>query len=203
MIVKCWADFGCFTRADTRTQPVSYPIIPPTAARGLLRSVHWKPQIRWTIDRIDVLNPIQFMDMKVRGRKDGHGEHTLIQMLVLEEPAFQLHVGVVPTEEADADPAHLRGKHFNMLERRLERGQYYRPPYMGVRDFTAHVALVEDGKAEAPIDETRPVPNLPLDLGWYKENNQWKTDPEWFDGVIEQGTLDVPTPEDLTTAPTS
>jgi len=169
--------------------------------------VHWKPQIRWTIDRIDVLNPIQFMDMKVRGRKDGHKSgrenHTLIQMLVLEEPAFQLHVGLVPTEASDADPAHLRGKHFNMLERRLERGQYYRPPYMGVRDFTAHVALVEDGEVETPIDETRPVPNLPLDLGWYRENNQWKTDPEWFDGVIEDGTLNVPTPEDLTSASNS
>ena len=203
MIVKCWADFGCFTRADTRTQPVSYPIIPPTAARGLLRSVHWKPQMRWTIDRIDVLRPIQFVNMKVRGRKDGSGEHTLIQSLVLEAPAYQLHVGLVPTDKSDSDPGHLRGKHFNIMERRLKRGQYYRPPYMGVRDFTAHVELVPDGHAEDPIDEMRPVPNLPLDLGWYKDNNQWKTDPEWFDGVIESGTLDVPSPESLSTPPTS
>lgn len=197
MIVKTWADFGCFTRADTRTQPVSYPIIPPTAARGLLRSVHWKPQIRWTIDKIDVLNPIQFMSMKVRGRKDGHGEHTLIQSLVLEEPAYQLHVGLLPTEKTDKDPAHLRGKHFNMLERRLQRGQYYRPPYMGVRDFTARVELVEDGAQESPIDETRPVPNLPLDLGWHRDSDEWKIDPEWFDGLIEKGTLDVPTPAEI------
>jgi CRISPR-associated protein Cas5d len=197
MIVKCWADFGCFTRADTRTQPVSYPIIPPTAARGLLRSVHWKPQIRWRIDRIDVLRPIKFITMKVRGRKDGHGDHTLIQSLVLEEPAYQLHVGLEPAGEGDQDLGHLQGKHFNMLERRLRRGQYYRPPYMGVRDFPAHVELVGDGP-ETPIDETRPAPNLPLDLGWHKAGGEWKMDPVWFDGVIEDGTLEVPDHEERT-----
>lgn len=198
MIVKCWADFGCFTRADTRTQPVSYPIIPPTAARGLLRSVHWKPEIRWRVEQIDVLNPIQFITMKVRGRKDGRGDHTLIQSLVLEEPAYQLHVGLVPSERADKPAAHLRGKHFDIIERRLGRGQYYRPPYMGVRDFTARVELVEGGP-EDPIDETRPVPSLPLDLGWHKSESEWKTDPEWFDGVIESGTLSVPTPSKIST----
>lgn len=198
MIVKCWAQFGCFTRPETRTQPVSYPIITPTAARGLLRSVHWKPEIRWTIDKIDVLKEIKFTTLKVRGRKDGHGDHTLIQMLILEEPAYQLHVGLVPTDEADKSPTHLRGKHFDILERRLQRGQYYRPPYMGMRDFTAHVELVEDGEAEDPISETRPVQSLPLDLGWHKSDGEWKMDPEWFSGVIEDGTLNVPTADAIT-----
>jgi CRISPR-associated protein Cas5d len=142
------------------------------------------------VDAIDVLSPINFTTLKVRGRKDGHGEKTLIQMLVLEQPSYQLHLDLAPANGTDEDLGHLRGKHFNILERRLERGQYYRPPYMGVRDFTAHVELVES--PEEPIDETRPVPNLPLDLGWHEEQGEWQTDPTWFDGVIQEGTLDVP-----------
>lgn len=191
MIVKCWADFGCFTRADTRTQPVSYPIIPPTAARGLIRSVHWKPEIRWRVRQIDVLRPIDFTTIKVRGRKDGQKGSTLIQSVVLEAPAYQLHLDLLPARE-DGDIGHLKGKHFSMLERRLERGQYYRPPYMGVRDFTAHLELVDS--PEDPIDETRPVPHLPLDLGWHRNGEAWEMDPTWFDGLIEGGRLEVPDP---------
>ena len=199
MIVKCWADFGCFTRADTRTQPVSYPIIPPSAARGLLRSVYWKPQFHWVIKQIDVLAPIRFTTLKVTGRKDGQKGHTLVQMLVLEAPAYQLHIDVTPNPSGiDGEVPHIghvRGKHLSVVERRLERGQYFRPPYMGVRDFTAHLELVD--APDEPIDETRPVTSLPLTLGWHEEDGDYKTDPTWFDGIIEDGSLHVPDPDEI------
>ena len=43
---------------------VSYDVITPSAARGILDAVHWKPAIRWKIDRLHVLNPIRFENIR-------------------------------------------------------------------------------------------------------------------------------------------
>ena len=53
-----WGDYACFTRPEMKVERVSYDVITPSAARGILAAVHWKPAIRWVIDRIYVLKPI-------------------------------------------------------------------------------------------------------------------------------------------------
>ena len=59
-----WGDHACFTRPEMKVERVSYDVITPSAARGILEAVHWKPAIRWKIDRIHVLKPFRFQNIR-------------------------------------------------------------------------------------------------------------------------------------------
>ena len=58
--LRVWGEYACFTRPELKAERVSYDVITPSAARGILEAIHWKPAIRWVIDRIHVLHPIRF-----------------------------------------------------------------------------------------------------------------------------------------------
>src|SRR5579872_5192431 len=62
--VHCWGDWACFTRPEMKVERVSYDVITPSAARGIIETIYWKPEIRWTIDRLTVLNPIRFHSLR-------------------------------------------------------------------------------------------------------------------------------------------
>jgi CRISPR-associated protein Cas5d len=62
--LKVWGDFACFTRPEMKVERVSYDVMTPSAARAVLEAVYWKPPIRWIVDRIHVLKPIRFMNIR-------------------------------------------------------------------------------------------------------------------------------------------
>src|SRR5437660_7071143 len=62
--IHCWGNFACFTRPEMKVERVSYDVITPSAARGVIEAIYWKPEIRWVIDRLHVLNPICFTSMR-------------------------------------------------------------------------------------------------------------------------------------------
>ncbi len=68
--LKVWGDYACFTRPEMKVERVSYDVMTPSAARGALEAVYWKPAIRWVVDRITVLRPIRFEN--VRRNELGH-----------------------------------------------------------------------------------------------------------------------------------
>jgi CRISPR-associated protein Cas5d len=47
-----------------KVERVSYDVMTPSAARGILEAIHWKPAIAWTIDRIHVLKLIRFQTFR-------------------------------------------------------------------------------------------------------------------------------------------
>lgn len=57
-------DYACFTRPEMKVERVSYDVMTPSAARGILEAIHWKPAIRWVIDAIHVLKPIRFQSIR-------------------------------------------------------------------------------------------------------------------------------------------
>src|SRR5690554_8170046 len=62
--LKVWGERACFTRPEMKVERVSYDVITPSAARGIIEAIHWKPAIRWHIDKIHVLNPIAFESIR-------------------------------------------------------------------------------------------------------------------------------------------
>ena len=62
--LKVWGDHACFTRPEMKVERVSYDVMTPSAARGILEAIHWKPAIRWVIDSIHVLKPIRFQSIR-------------------------------------------------------------------------------------------------------------------------------------------
>jgi len=62
--LKVSGDYALFSRPEMKVERVSYDVITPTAARGILEAIYWKPQMRWEVTEIRVLNPIRFTNIR-------------------------------------------------------------------------------------------------------------------------------------------
>lgn len=171
-----WGRHALFTRPELKVERTSYDVMPPSAARGILEAIHWKPAIRWVIDRIHVLEPIRFQS--IRRNEVGHkapagtikramnrGDLGGVQLLVDEDrqqrastvlvnPAYVIEAHFEMTDRADVSDS--EGKHLDIFNRRAARGQCFHQPCLGTREFAASFALIDPG---APL----PSPQGP---GW-------------------------------------
>lgn len=175
-----WGDFACFTRPEMKTERVSYDVITPSAARGILEAIYWKPEIRWGIDKLEVMRPIHWMNLRRNevGRKasadtartamtHGQGDLGLLiederqqrASLILCDVAYviQAHFGVIGGSDGPE-------KHYAMFCRRAREGQCFHRPYLGCREFAAGFALLEDG--QTPPASTLPENERDRDLGF-------------------------------------
>lgn len=164
-------DFACFTRPEMKVERVSYDVITPSAARGILEAIYWKPQFRWVIDRIHVLKPIRFTNIRRNevGSKAGkpsaaalRGEKvTAIGMLIEDERqqrAATLLRDVSYIIEASIELLDCRfekdgpempaneaaGKHLSKFKSRASKGQCFHQPCLGTREFPARFTLIEN-----------------------------------------------------------
>jgi len=178
--VRVKGDYALFTRPEMKVERVSYDVPTPSAARGILEAVYWKPAIRWVIDKIHVLNPIQFTNIRrnevsdkastsiARSVMSGNERPFYLDILTSRQQRaamvlkdvdyiFEAHFEMVP-EKAGADDT--PEKHYNIALRRLKKGQHYHQPCLGTREFPANLELIED--------EALPVSQLSStqDLGW-------------------------------------
>ena len=205
-----WGDYACFTRPEMKVERVSYDVITPSAARGVLEAIHWKPAIRWVIDHIRVLKPIRFEN--VRRNELGHkistdsvrtavrrGGSERLPILIdddrqqrastlLRDVAYVIEAHFVLTDKAADDDT--EAKHLAMFNRRAVKGQCFHRPYLGTREFAADFAPVGDA---APLDEL-PADQRNRDLGWMLHDIDFADgmSPRFFRAVVRDGVIDVP-----------
>ena len=207
--IEVWGDYACFSRPEMKVERVSYDVMTPSAARGLIEAVYWHPGLKWVIERIFVCNPIRFTNIRRNEVKDvisarnvravmnsGRGELYLatpesIQQraaMVLQQVRYVIQAHFVMTGRAA--PGDNPGKFQDIIRRRLEKGQFYHQPYFGTREFPAHFR---------PCTAPPPCP-LELagerDLGWMLLDMDY-TDPgnitpRFFRAVLKDGVLEVP-----------
>lgn len=207
--LKIWGERACFTRPEMKVERVSYDVITPSAARGILEAIHWKPAIRWYIDRIHVLKPIRFESIRrneVGGKistatvRSALKNGTLAGLgnavdedrqqraaTVLRDVAYVIEAHFRLTDRAGPDDS--EGKHLDIFNRRARKGQCFHQPCMGVREFPAAFALVE-GDAQLPNGELAGE----RDLGWMLHDIDFDHDatPRFFRARMVDGTIDVP-----------
>jgi CRISPR-associated protein Cas5d len=203
--IRVWGDFACFTRPEMKVERVSYPVMTPSAARGVLEAIFWKPEFRWCITAIWVLKPICYFSIlrneinhrqSERSAAGWQGEgggydasdrnnraqrHTL----GLRDVAYLIegHVDLKP--HADADPAKYR----DQFRRRVRDGRCFATPFLGCREFSAGFA--EPDGAEQPINVTDNLGRMLLDLD-YAPDRSGRGIPRFFDAHLERGVLRVP-----------
>lgn len=208
--LQVWGERACFTRPEMKVERVSYDVMTPSAARGILEAIHWKPAIRWVIDRIGVLKPIRFETIRRnevghkipagsaqtamnRGRAD---IHTFVEedrqqraATVLRDVAYLIEAHFELTVEAG--PEDNAGKHLDTFNRRARKGQCFHRPYLGCREFAADFELLEPG--------TEPPDGLPpdqrdRDLGWMLHDIAFADDmtPRFFRAELRDGAIEVP-----------
>jgi CRISPR-associated protein Cas5d len=166
--LKVWGDNACFTRPEMKVERVSYDVMTPSAARGVLEAILWKPAIAWHVERIDVLNPILWESVRrneVGARMSPRSVGIFIEDqrqqragLFLRNVAYVIHAHFTMTEKTGAEDN--INKFQEMFTRRVQKGRCFNRPYLGCREFSAHFELLPD---EASLPETIPDTR---DLGW-------------------------------------
>lgn len=196
--------FACFTRPEMKVERVSYDVMTPSAARGILEAVYWKPAIRWVIKRIHVLKPINFVNIRrnevsvkasaanaksvMRGGKKELGiyvEDVRQQRaaMVLSDVDYLIEAEFAFTSDEDRN----EGKHLDMFNRRVRKGQCFQRPYLGCREFPAQFSPQEGQPPPPPFSGER-------DLGWMLLDLDFAQDmaPRFFRARMNNGVIEVP-----------
>lgn len=208
-----WGERACFTRPEMKVERVSYDAMTPSAARGILEAIHWKPAICWVVDRIHVLKPIRFesirrneVSSKLSEQKisramssastnglvayvDDHKERQQRAATVLKDVAYVIEAHFELTENAGSDDN--EGKHLDIFNRRTRKGQCFHTPYFGTREFPVSFRLLE---ADEPLPERSDLFDGERDLGWMLHDIDFKDalTPKFFRAVMINGVIEVP-----------
>lgn len=212
--VEVWGDYACFTRPEMKVERVSYDVMTPSAARGIIEAIYWHPGMRWIVDRIHVCAPIHFTSIRRNEITDKIPYKNVLSVMnnpnnakndlylnraakkqaqqraamVLTNVRYVIDAHFEMTEKASASDN--PGKFQDTITRRLAKGQCYHQPYFGSREFAANFALCE---------KLPPCPNElsgTHDLGWmlldmdYSDSQDIK--PIFFRASLNNGVLDVP-----------
>lgn len=195
--VETAGDLACFTRPEFASERVSYPIITPTAAIGLLSAVFWKPQFRWVVQRIEVLKPVKWItfrrnesgsaitrDHLAKGYLDVDDTVQQRMTTMLRDVHYRIHANIwVHPEAEEQDPAKWR----DQFVRRVKRGQSFRPPFLGMRELHADVFEAGDVK---PIRWDKDL-GIMLHSIAYDEKTGAETY-DWFEAQVRDGAMGIP-----------
>ncbi len=202
---RVWGDYACFTRPEMKVERVSYDVITPSSARGILEAIYWKPTIQWKIDRILVMKPIHFDNIRrneitrkipIMGKTGINatmrGENDLLRVsiesirqqraaMVLRDVEYIIEARFVYTSNKD----HNDGKHLDIFNRRVSKGQCFHRPYLGCREFAAFFGPVEDENCTSPLTGER-------DLGWMLYDIDYLSNmtPIFYRPIMKEGVID-------------
>lgn len=215
--VEITGDYACFSRPELKVERVSYDMITPSAARGILEAIFWKPAIRYVIDEIRVCNPIRFenirrneVDSKASIRKehiDTSKDRTQRASMVLKKVKYivtahfeavndKLNLPNKPNGETcdtNADGSFNHGKFSEMITRRIRNGQCFHQPCLGMREFPAKIRLLEDEHFPAALPEDRNFGIMLYDIDYQKDRDGNVTAfvPTYFRAEMKQGIVNL------------
>lgn len=198
---------ACFTRPEMKVERVSYEVMTPSAARGILEAILWKPAIKWNILQIDVLNPIKWESVRRNevgkvvpagsvksAMNKGSGslglyiedERQQRAGLFLKDVAYVIHAEFEMTDQAGSDDS--VAKFEQMFIRRAAKGACFHCPYFGCREFPVDFEFIEKGAENIPaLDATR-------DLGWMLYDLDYSGTepiPQFFHAHMVGGSIDL------------
>ena len=205
VLMEVWGLTACFTRPEMKTERVSYDVPTPSAARGMIESIYYHPGLKWTIDRIWVMKPIQFMNLRrnevsskisasnVMQEANGGRQSCIVTTQDIQQRAtmmlkdvryvIEAHFDMTDKANASDNP----GKFQDIVKRRLRKGACYAAPYLGTRECTAHFRLWE-GEAIEGIDETRDLGYMLYDMDYSDPEH---IQPMFFRAKMEHGCIDL------------
>jgi CRISPR-associated protein Cas5d len=209
--LHAWGPRALFSRPEMKVERVSYDVMTPSAARGILEAIHWKPQMVWRIRRLRVLKPIRFESLRrnevgskipagkaASAMRAGSTEGLALYVdedrqqraaTLLKDVAYVIEAQVELTAKGRADPTETVQKHLEMARRRAAKGQYFHHPYLGTREFPCDFELLE-GVPPAPDESLLGT----RDLGWMALDIDYGPGQEarFFRATMVDGVIDVP-----------
>ena len=206
--IRTWGELALFSRPEMKVERCSYDIITPSAARGILEAIYWHPGIRWVIDKIYVLKPIQYTSIRrneVKGKLSARNalsamngaktplyvssRENIVQRasILISDVEYVIDAHFELTDKANESDS--SGKFKDIIMRRLRKGQCYHTPYFGCREFPAKFELFDGDEVKTAYPDTE------RDLGYMLYDMDY-TDPEhilpmFFRAVMMRGSIDL------------
>ncbi len=208
--LRVWGDYACFTRPEMKVERVSYDVMTPSAARGILEAIHWKPAIRWVIDKIHVQRPIKFDNVRrnevsskipkpnpatvMRENKqlyflvdEGKNRQQRATTL-LRDVEYVIEAHFEMTDKAGA--GENEGKHLDIFNRRAKKGQFFHQPCFGCREFPVSFELLEGAvPASCYAGQEKDLGYMLLDIDFEGDMT-----PLFFRASMESGIISPPSP---------
>lgn len=211
--------WALFTRPEMKVERVSYDVMTPSAARGILEAIHWKPSIKWIVEEIHAIKPIRFQSirrnevgakaaMRAIGTAMKTGDIANLTLVVednrqqrastvLTDVAYVICARFALTPRAGADDN--EGKHLDTFNRRARKGQCFHQPCLGSREFPAQFELIEpDAPTPKPADEISELGfGSSRDLGFmlYDIDHGGDRSSLFFRATLDRGVMRVPPPD--------
>lgn len=203
--LKVWGDYACFTRPEMKVERVSYDVMTPSAARGILEAIYWKPAIVWEIDRIHVMKAVRFDNIRrnevlgkipmepvksaFQGReavlfKDSNDERVQRASLILRDVCYYIEAHFNMTDKAG--PEDTVEKHYNVALRRMRKGQCFHHPYFGCREFPVQFEFVDGDIPKSELDGKKDLGLMLWDIDFAHDMKA-----VFFRAEMNEGVIDV------------
>lgn len=205
--LEVWGDGACFTRPEMKAERVSYDVMTPSAARGILEAVYWHPAICWHVDKIYVINPIQFVNIKRNELSEVMSSNVIAKdirsgspvapldaaqsiqqrnTMMLKDVRYVIEAHFTMTRKAG--PRDSSAKAISIFNRRAERGQCFMQPYLGCREFPANFRLWTSTQTPECHSGSRDLGYMLYDLDF---SNPKDIHPMFFHAKLVNGMVDV------------
>jgi CRISPR-associated protein Cas5d len=208
--IRVQGRYALFTRPEMKVERVSYDVITPSAARGIIEAIYWKPAIRWVIDRIHVLREIEFTNIRRNEVSDKASVDNALQIMkgankplyIAANEARQQRAAMILKDVDYVIEAHFEkvekewGErdteegHYNIVLRRLRQGQHFHAPCLGTREFPAKIEIIENksGIPTSPLTGKHDLGYMLYDLDF---SNSRDIQPMFYHAVMQDGVIDV------------
>lgn len=205
--LEVWGDYALITRPEMKVERVSYDVITPSVARGIIEAIYWKPAIKWCIDKIHVYNPIKFTNIrrnevssKISAKAAGsviNGKAKPIYIntnvdrqqrasMVLKNVNYVIEAHFELT--AKAGEMDTIEKHYNIALRRMRKGQCYHNPCFGCREFPANFRLLEGDLPKSNLTGETDLGYMLYDMDF---TNPDDIKPMFFRAIMFDGVIDL------------
>lgn len=198
--VEVWGDLACFSRPESKVERLTYPVITPSAARGILSTIYSKPvEFYWQVRKIEVLNPIRYITFKrneVINSKIGRNpkpmlvedDRTQRQTVALRDVRYRITAEIIPRPDFKGTVNQL----YEQAKRRVHSGKCFFQPSLGLREFVCYFDEATDAE---PINESMDIGFMlydVFDLHKYEVTKTAEPFVSVFHAVLENGVMTVP-----------
>lgn len=207
--VRVWGNYALFSRPEMKVERYSYDVITPSAARGIMEAIYWHPGLKWVIDKIYVIRPIQFTSVRRNEVKSKISAGNVLQAyngskkplylstkseivqrasMLLRDVEYVIEAHFEMTERANQTDN--PGKFKDIIMRRLKRGECFHMPYFGCREFPAHFCICEETEISTAYDnvEEKDLGFMLFDMDYSDRNH---IQPMFFRAIMKRGVLDL------------
>jgi CRISPR-associated protein Cas5d len=211
---RIWGEYALFSRPELKVERVSYDMITPSAAKGIIDSIYYKPAIKWRIDKLHVIKPIKFTNIRRNEVSETASLSKVNQIMKTPETYYILstearhqraalvlcdveyvieaHFDIVPERVGETDTVE---KHYNCAIRRLRKGKFFQKPFLGTREFPCSFEIIENDVdiPQSQLVGAKDLGYMLYDINYQtdeKREKQW-VEPRFFRAVLQDGILDL------------